>query len=51
MTTEHFKSHFPVASSITIFDGEITKQHTQSLFFLKVIKIERKTEVTGIILY
>jgi hypothetical protein len=48
MTTEHFKSYFPVASSINIVDGEITKHHSQSLFFIKVIKVEKKSEVAGI---
>jgi hypothetical protein len=50
MATEHFKRYFPVASSISIVDGEITKQHSRSLFFIKVIKIKRKTEVAGIML-
>jgi hypothetical protein len=50
MTTEHFKRYFPVTSSISIVDGEITKQHSQNLFFINVIKTERNTDVAGIIL-
>jgi hypothetical protein len=50
MTTEHFKRYFPVASSISIVDGGITKQHSYSPFFIIIIITERQTEVAGIIL-